>query len=85
MRPIIIRRWCCKGTNRKTSGLNQGGRVDGLINRWMNECQIELRLDGWIGERVTRVAGGDPCAWDEMDWLANLINRSMDWLVIGLT
>ena len=39
---------------------------------------------GWMDELITRVEGGDPCAWDEMDWLANLINRSIDWLVIGL-
>ena len=50
--------------------------MDALINGLMNEWQIELRLDGWIGDRrVTRVEGGDPFSWDEMDWLANLINR----------
>ena len=55
--------------------------MDGSMNQW----QIELRLDGWVGGRVTRVEGGDPFSWDEMDWLANLINRSIDWLVTGLT
>ena len=48
----------------------------------MNEWHIELRLNGWVGGRVTRVEGRDPCAWGEMDWLANLINRSID-LFIG--
>ena len=45
--------------------------MDGSMNQW----QIELRLDGWVGGRVTRVEGGDPFSWHEMDWLANLINR----------
>ena len=55
--------------------------MDALINRWMNQWQIELRLDGWVGGRVTRVEGGDPCAWDEMDWLAILINRLVAYWV----
>ena len=82
MRLIRIR---SRQMNRKPSGLNKGGGVDALINGWMNQWQIELRLDGWVVGRVTRVEGGDPCAWDEMNWLANLINRSIDWLLIGLT
>ena len=55
--------------------------MDALINGWMNQWQIELRLDGWVGGRVTRVEGRVPCAWDEMDWLAILINRLVAYWV----
>ena len=51
--------------------------MDGSMNQW----QIELRLDGWVGGRVTRVEGGDSFSWDEMDWLANLINRLVGYWV----
>ena len=38
-------------------------------------------MEGWIVGRVTRVEGGDPCAWDDIDWLANLINRLVGYWV----
>ena len=70
MRLIRIKSRCCNGK-----------RIGNRPGWWARGWIIELRLHGWIGGRVTRVEGGDPCAWDEIDWLAHSINRLVGYCV----